>query len=212
MVIATISISSFAQIGVQAGATIASSKYEDKTAGGLNITSDSKVGFTAGVFTEVPLTTNFIFRPALNYTQKGAKVDYSSGSYKVTGKSTYNYVELPLDIIYKAAGGFFVGLGPTLSYGIGGKEKSTVSGSPLPGQNGTTEEKVKFGNDKVEDHYKPFEFSGNFLAGYQLASGLFIMLNYNMGFSNISLDPDNESVKNRYIGIRIGKMLGAAKK
>lgn len=204
MVIATISTSVFAQIGVQVGGTFASFKVEDKTTSSANQTSDSKIGFTLGVFTNVPLSTNFIFRPELNYTQKGGKVEGTFGTTSIENKLTLNYLELPLNFIYKATGGFFVGAGPALGYGIGGKAK-TKSGST------SSDEKIKFGSDENEDDLKAMEFAGNLLAGYQMENGITLTVLYNMGFSNLSHDPD-QTFKNRYFGIKIGKIFGGDKK
>ena len=201
MVLATISVTSFSQIGVQAGATIASLKSKDD-AGGSSESSSSKFGFTVGVFTNVPLSDNFIFQPSLNFTQKGGEEEQSSSGFTFKSDLVLNYLELPLNFIYKATGGFYAGVGPALAYGISGKAK--VSGTGIP----TTDEKIKFGSDA--DQIKAFEFSGNALAGYQFPGGISLTVNYNLGFSNLS-NESGGSVKNRYFGIRIGKVFGASK-
>jgi len=203
-----ISTTAFAQFGITGGATLASVKIEDQTSS-LNQSTDSKLGFTAGVFTSFPLSTNFIFRPGLNYTQKGGKVNETEGTLTSESKITLNYIELPLDFIYKAAGGFFVGAGPALAYGLSGKTKYSITGGVLPGQNTSGEDKINFGSDANNDDLKRFEFSGNLLAGYQLSNGIFLSVNYNLGFSDLSLDNDI-TFKNRYFGIRLGYMLGGA--
>lgn len=200
MVMITIVATSKAQIGVQAGATFATVKITDNTSGSGSMSTSSKVGFTVGVFTDVPLSENFIFQPALNYTQKGGKTTDTFQGITDESNLTLNYLELPLNFLYKPAGGFFVGAGPTLSYGLSGKNKETVTG----GQ--PQETTVKFGSDA--DQIKPFEFSGNLLAGYILSNGIFFSVNYNMGFSNLSND-NSEKVKNNYFGIRVGKKFGS---
>ena len=196
MVIATISTASFAQIGVQVGATLATLSAKDFD----DVDKGTKFGFTLGLFNNVPLTDNITFRPGLNFTQKGGQFKESSEK----ASFTFNYLELPLDFIYNSEGGFFVGLGPQLGYGLSGKLKYTIAGTD-------TEEDLDFGSDEGKDHFKAFEFAGNVLAGYELSNGIFISLNYNIGFSDISFDSD-ASVKNRYFGIRIGKVIGASKK
>ncbi len=202
MVIATISTGAFAQFGITGGATFSTLKFKYKTAGSLNPSIDSKIGFTLGVFTDVPLSTNFNFRPGLNYTQKGGKITETVvGGPTITStnfKMTLNYLELPLDFIYKATGGFFVGAGPSLAYLLSGKNKYS-DGSP--------DYKLKIGNDKTNDDIKAFEFGGNLLAGYQLSNGIFFSVNYNLGFSDLSLQSE-ASLKNNYFGIRVGKKFG----
>lgn len=128
---AFISTASFSQFGITGGATLASVKIDDQSSS-LNQSTDSKVGFTAGVFTNFPISTNFIFRPGLNYTQKGGKVNETQGTLTSESKLTLNYIELPLDFIYKAAGGFFVGAGPALAYGLNGKNKYSITGECFP--------------------------------------------------------------------------------
>jgi hypothetical protein len=198
MVITTISFTSFAQIGVQAGATFSSLKEKDNSGGGSQSTS-SRVGFTVGVFTDIPLSDNFNFQPSLNFTQKGGKVKESGGGFNFESDLSLNYIELPLNFLYKAAGGFFVGAGPALGYGISGKLKQSGTGVS------TTSEDINFGSGA--DEVKAFEFSGNVLAGYELPSGISFTVNYNLGFSNLSNESDG-STKNRYFGIRIGKKFG----
>jgi hypothetical protein len=205
-----ISTVAFAQFGITGGATVAQAKYKDKTGTLGSLTSKPKIGFTVGVFTEVLLSENFIFRPGLNYTQKGGKSTFTYVTRIDETTATSNYLELPLDFIYKATPGLFVGAGPSLAYGLSGKTKSTVTGSPIPGDNGTKEEKIKFGSDKTSDDSKAFEFGVNFLAGYHFTQNMFISVNYNIGVTNLSLTPDQESVRNTYFGIRLGYMLGGA--
>ena len=189
-----------AKFGVTAGITIASQKFKSS---GLSITGDSKVGFTAGVLADLGLSENFAFQPGLNFTQKGSKFTFDFGGGSETVKETLNYIELPLNFLYKAPAGsgkFFAGLGPVLGYGISGKDKS----------GGQTED-VHFGSG-ADDSYKAFEFSGNILAGYEVAGGFIVVASYNLGISNIINNPDSgDSGKNRYFGIRVGYLFGGSK-
>jgi hypothetical protein len=184
------------RFGVTAGTSIASQKFKSS---GISISGDSKVGFTAGVLADMGVTENFVFQPGLNFTQKGSKIS-SNG---VTATQTLNYIELPLNFLYNTAAGsghFFGGIGPVLGYGISGKAES----------DGESQD-IHFGNSDNDD-YKPFEFSGNILAGYEFSNGVFVSANYNHGFSNILNGGDSgESAKNSYFGIRLGYKFGAKK-
>jgi hypothetical protein len=73
--------------------------------GGVNISNmftedvDDKntvIGFNAGLFLKLPLTSNFSFQPELLYTTKGAELNYSSTL--ITGSATFTlgYIEMPL--------------------------------------------------------------------------------------------------------------------
>jgi len=73
--------------------------------GGINISNmyteevDDKntvIGFNTGLFSKLPLTSNFSFQPELLYTTKGAELNYSSSL--ISGSATFSlgYVEMPL--------------------------------------------------------------------------------------------------------------------
>lgn len=190
-----------ARFGFSAGAALAS--QSSKTSG-ISINSDSKAGFTLGVMSDISLSDAFSFQPGLNFTQKGGKFDFSDLGFPGAGDVNYtlNYLELPLNVVFKAnagSGKFFVGAGPSLGFGLSGKVKS-----------GSDEEDVNFGSN-TEDDLKPFDFGGNILAGYELSNGLFFALNYNTTLNNLSTESD-VTTRNRYFGIRIGYLLGGKKK
>ena len=186
-----------ARFGITAGTAIASQKYK---ASGINISGDSKVGFTAGLFANLGLSENFAFQPGLNFVQKGSKI--SSGG--ATATQTLNYIEVPLNVLYRTPAGsghFFGGVGPALGYGVSGTAKS----------DGESQD-VHFGSSDTDD-YKPFEFSGNILAGFEFSNGFLVSANYNHGFNNILNGGGSDaSAKNSYIGIRIGYMFGGSQK
>ena len=192
--------------GIQAGTAIASQQAKQS---GITITSDSKVGFTLGVLSDISITDNFAFQPGLNFTQKGSKFNISDGGESMEATQTLNYVELPLNFLYHAPAGkgkFFAGLGPVVNYGISGKVKVKMTGES------DVSEDVKFGNDEAEDDYKPFEIGGNILAGYEFSNGVFAAASYNAGLSNIAVGGDSDnSLKNRYFGVKIGFKFGGAK-
>jgi len=185
------------RFGVTAGTSIASQKFKSS---GITISGDSKVGFTAGVLADMGLSENFVFQPGLNFTQKGSKIS-SDG---MTATQTLNYIELPLNFLFKTAAGsgsFFGGIGPVLGYGISGKAES-----------GGESQDIHFGNGDNDD-YKPFEFSGNIIAGYEFSNGFLISANYNHGFSNILNGAGSDaSAKNNYFGIRLGYKFGGQSK
>ena len=189
-----------ARFGFSAGATLGS---QSSKSSGISINSSSKAGLTLGVMSDISLSDAFSFQPGLNFTQKGGKFDLSDLGVPGTGDVTYtlNYVEVPLNVVFKAEAGsgkFFIGAGPSLGFGISGKFKS-----------GNEEEDVNFGSNE-EDDLKPFDFGGNIVAGYELSNGLFFALNYNTTLNNLSTEND-VTTRNRYFGIRIGYLLGGKK-
>lgn len=187
--------------GITAGASFASYKATQD----ISITSKTKVGFTAGVKLNLILGKNFAFQPALNFVQKGGieKMD------EFKDKITLNYIEVPLNFVYafkSASGNFYLGAGPSLSYGISGKDKYD------DGEHKETAD-IHFGSGDNDD-LKPFEAGVNVLAGYMFKGGFLIEGNYNATLTNpvIAADSDNGKLHLRYFALRIGIMISGRKK
>lgn len=181
-----------AQFGIQAGATFYSGKA---TIDNVSAKYDTKVGFTAGIVYMTPISDNFSFMPSLNYTQKGGK--FNSGGDE--SKISLSYVDLPLNFVYTTSG-FFIGAGPDLAFGVGGKEKDSFSGQ-------SESNDIHFGSS-ADDDFKALEFSANILAGYKLDNGLFIAANYNPAISDIAPKDSGGKFHNNGFAIRIGYMFG----
>ncbi len=184
--------------GFTAGATLSKliAKFE-----GASISSQSKIGFTAGITGDIQMGKNFSFMPALNFVQKGAKS--KQDSYEST--TNLNYIEIPLNFVYRTpgqSGHLFIGAGPSFAYGISGKMKDNDPTEPM-------DAKVKFGTT-IEDDFKPLEIGANILLGYLFKNGFNIAANYNMGLNNIS-PQEGVKVHNNYFGLRLGIILAGKK-
>ncbi len=191
-----------ARIGFSAGAVLAQVKTK---ADNETHRSNSRLGFNIAVNGDVPIAGNFSFQPALIFLQKGGKESEDVIGIAVKNTISINYLELPLNLIYRSPGNkahFITGLGPSLSYALSGTVKVEQDG-----QSQTV--KIKFGNGS-DNELKKFELGGNLLAGCEFNNGLFIALNYNIGFSNISTD-SNSKWKNNYFGLRLGYFIGGNK-
>jgi hypothetical protein len=212
--------------GIHANGILANAKgeYKDDNGNTQDVEGKNRFSWKAGVFANVPLSESFSFMPQLNLLSKGTKVDqtYSDNvlgttfSINAKGESKLTYLELPLYFVYNSyseTGGFFGGVGPVVSYGLGGKENvttTTTMGSNSEKTSGSYD--VKFdGKENTEadevSHYKALDFGAGIIAGYRLANGLFINAHYNLGLSNISPDKDSK-VKNNYVGFGIGYFFG----
>jgi hypothetical protein len=190
--------SAFSQtsVGFTAGTSIATIR-SNANANGTTKTTDSKAGFTAGVLANCAITGHLSVQPALNFIQKGGESD--------NDKSTLNYLELPVNIIYNTNDhyGFFIGVGPTLSVGLSGKETYTYNGQ-------SQTDDLKFGKDK---DLKRMEFSTNASAGYRFPVGLQLAVNYNLGLTNLITHPTGgDKATIRYVGIRLGYLISSYKK
>ena len=189
--ITKISYSQKTEVGITAGVTVANVQAK---ADNESETADSKIGFTAGLFLQTSISKKVFFAPAINFVQKGFSApDMDPGE---SDKSTLNYLEVPLNVIFKSEG-FFAGAGPAISIGLSGKEKYTYNGE-------TDTDDLSFGSD--EDEIKQVEFSGNILAGYEFKNGVVFSANYNVGFSNLLNNTQDfeGTLKNRYFGFRLG--------
>ena len=194
-----------ATFGFNGGMTSAS--YKTK-ADGTTYTSKSRIGFTAGFFTDVSITKKLSFQPALQFTQKGGtdKESLDGSDYKLT--LAMDYIEIPFNFLYKFSSSkttFYIGAGPTLSFGLSGQLKLSADGEHNKAD-------VNFGNSD-EDDFKQVDRGADILAGFQFKSGVLIAVNYNMSFSNLVIHGDGEnSFHNRYFGLRIGYTLQGKKK
>jgi hypothetical protein len=196
-------LTTYAQVsfGVKAGYSSSTISADD------NDGSSRLSGFHAGVIADLSLAESFSLQPQLLYSAKGVKfkdVDINENETKVSFK--LNYLELPVNFLYKpqvGAGKLFVGAGPYLALGIGGKFEDV---------------KVKFDGKKAADldetddkiHAKALDAGANFLAGYELKNGLLFSINYSLGLTNFS--PDGDKSKNSYLGISVGYLLKSGKK
>lgn len=160
-----------------------------KDMSGNKLENDIIVGYHFGVNVQLPVASEFYFQPGLLYSTKGAKSSSGSETYKLS------YIELPLDFVYKAVlgnGYFMLGFGPYLAYGIGGKD---------------VEFQKELGTNDPLRTFKPFDAGGNLFFGYELAGGLFIQMNTQLGLLNISPDDSSNSektIKNTGYGLSLG--------
>ena len=167
----------------------------------------------------IPVHSMLSVQPGLTLIGKGGKssvVDTSIGfDLNRSVELTPMYLEIPVNLIanFEAGPGkVFVGAGPYLSFGIGGKLKAveTVFGSDITSDI-TSVGDIKFGTNSSTDkskQLKSLDFGLNFLLGYQLTNGLSINGGYGLGLTNIDADSGIEgnkaSVKNSVISVGLG--------
>ncbi len=177
---------------------------------GDKLENDMIMGYHFGVNVQLPVAPEFYFQPGLQFSTKGAEntVSILKSTYKLS------YIEMPLNFVYKGQlgnGFIMVGFGPYVAYGVGGKalyESGSVS----------SESDIEFKNEVVSGdpvlavYIKPFDAGGNVFFGYEMAGGLFLQLNAQLGMLNIRPDSyllpdDNSTLKNTGFGISLGYRL-----
>ena len=208
------------KIGLQAGTNFSTYNVEQ---GNNEQKSDSKFGFTVGAVADIDFGNSVSFRPELNFIQKGGELkstqNFNGGNIKRQDELTLSYIQLSPNFVYNFAAGsgkFFIGVGPEVALGIGGKiesEKVTTIGNTVTTVNEKND--VRFDGKKngsnADLHLKRIDLGANAVAGYTLSNGAFISAGYTAGIKNISPD-DNTSFKNSGFNIKIGYLFGGAKK
>lgn len=112
--------------------------------GGLNVVkfagdpdpkSEFNTGFSAGVFTNIPISAGFSFEPSAEFSQKGA--EYTSGNTEF--KTKISYIDLPLMARYDVTPSFGLFAGPQVSFFVDQESKIVTgsSSSTFEGDNGS---------------------------------------------------------------------------
>jgi Outer membrane protein beta-barrel domain len=167
--------------GIKAGIAFANATINQSGTGTSPSKTSARTGALGGIYLDVPLRKELIFRPGAEVVSKGArqKDDYSSYDYPII----FTYIDFPLNILYKKKfthGYLLAGGGP-------------VIGVPIKDYYGYYSYPLKT------------EFSVNGLIGYETAIGFSLNLNYTYGLSNASKDKQIISkISNRYLGIALG--------
>lgn len=175
---------------------------------GAKLENDMIIGVHAGVNAQIPIAPEFYFQPGLQFSTKGAKQTENA----ITSTYQLSYLELPLNLVYKGAlgnGFVMIGFGPYVGYGIKGKVKLEGNGS------GKIESDVEFKNvveltdPLTTPYFKALDLGGNVFAGYELASGIFLQLNSQLGMVKINPEdkrfPGGETaIKNTGFGLSLG--------
>jgi hypothetical protein len=161
-----------------------------KLSGGDKLKNDMLLGFHGGVNVQVPIAPEFYFQPGVMFAVKGAKNTYTILGAEFTDEIKLNYIEVPLNLVYKGAlgnGFVMLGFGPYLAYGISGKQV-------YKGKSVTFEKGVD---------YNAFDAGANVFAGYEMSGGIFLQLDTQFGM--LDIDPDeNSTAKNTGFGLSLG--------
>lgn len=167
--------------GIKAGFSSGNMRLKDQTQ--MTLFHDRMLpAYHAGVLADIPLSKSFVVQPALLYSVKGTKTINTfmtgmGGNEEATTSYRYNYLELPVNFLYKGEAGrgkVFAGLGPYVAYGVGGKVT-------YKGYNAGTKKsrQIKFdGEDNTnleELHANALDVGVNLLAGYEFKNGLLFL-------------------------------------
>jgi hypothetical protein len=184
--------------------------FNGKDNNGDKLENDMLLCYHAGVNIQLPLAPQIYFQPGLMYAVKGAKNSYGSllGTFKLS------YIELPLNVVYKAAlgnGYFNLGFGPYIAYGIGGKATIESSTASIK-KDVIFKNVVETGDDLSTPYFKALDAGGNIFIGFEMAAGIFLQLDAQLGMLKINPEDkrivgiftSNSVVKNTGFGISLG--------
>ena len=184
--------------------------FNGKDNSGNNLDNDLIIGYHAGLNIQFPVAPDFYFQPGVLFSLKG-----SEGSYGLlTGTYKLSYIEIPLNLVYKGLlgnGYVTLGFGPYIGYGIMGN--STLAVGPVSVETDVEYTNVvESGDQYAATHFRPFDAGGNIFFGYEMAGGLFLQLNAQLGMLKINPEDkrtpmvygDQLAVKNTGFGLSLG--------
>lgn len=161
-----------------------------KLSAGDKLENDMLLGFHGGVNVQIPIAPEFYFQPGLMFAVKGAKNTTTILGSDITDEIKLNYVEVPLNLVYKGAlgnGFVMLGFGPYVAYGISGKK--VVTGNSFSYERGVD--------------YNALDAGANIFVGFEMASGIFLQLDTQFGM--LDIDPnENNTAKNTGFGLSLG--------
>jgi hypothetical protein len=207
VLLTTLSFAQSLNFGIKAGANLSTIAYSGSLP---NITVDNKngTGYQAGVIADIGFP-QFTIQPALFFITKGGKYaeefDYTNFDQQtyvthVTGSTKYNYLELPVNFLYKlkAEPGvkIYAGGGPYVDYGLSGTSTQHATGYTTYDYSGN----ISFGSDPNKDD-KRINYGVNFIAGVELQKHFTVDLNYSLGLTSVAWGITD---KNRTLGLSVG--------
>jgi hypothetical protein len=203
-----INAKSQSQLGILGGVHGSSALYAVK-----NVTqpTDFKFGFHLGVDYKIPFENRLTFVPALSYSMMGYKVTFNLPSYPpdlLAKDNDTRMHEIDVDAllqydITKKSDHFFLRAGPSFNFVLSGHEKYNLSTGE------TIDRNMKF---SVTSGY------GRYLAGivaqvgYETSRGITIYAQYMQQLMSMNNELDGPSIRNRMVGITVGKFLLTTKK
>lgn len=139
--------------------------------GGLNVANmygdikdnTFRTSLHIGALAEVIVNDNFSVQPELLFSGQGYS-DEGMGGYS---RYKFNYLNLPVMAKYYVANNLSIEAGPQVGYLLSKKHKTDET------------------NENVDD-LNPVDFSVCFGAGYELKTGVFFQLRYNLGVTNVN--------------------------
>jgi len=213
-----------ANIGARMGVNMGTFEFSnDRFTEGYDINRSFNVMINLDV--DVPFSTVFSFRTGLGFVVKGAEFDSLQTMQHQFQDSAFsavfnlNYLEIPLFLVARAEtdffGSFFLGAGPTLSLGVGGRMDVFSEDRVTGGQGPQPRYNINWGNNPAsEGDFNPygrlrrFDLGFGAVFSYQFPRrGLTLTVSYNRGLRNLSPN-EGMNLNTNYLGFSIGFRMG----
>lgn len=175
---------------------------------GDKLENDIIIGYHAGLNIQIPIAPEFYFQPGVLFSTKGAKNETG----QLTRTINLSYIEVPMNLVYKGLLGnsyVMVGFGPYVGYAFQGKDK--YEGGSVSSENDIEFKNELDANDPITTTYfKALDAGANVFIGYEMAGGIFLQLNAQLGLLNIHPEDnrlsgdDKSEVKNTGYGLSLG--------
>ena len=188
--------------GLKAGMNVSSIS---KTEG---IDQKSKIGFNAGAFANIPLSSQFSIQPELLYNALGSKsvssFEYTLGNATTKTKDTYttslDYLSVPVMFQYNALPNLYLEAGPEFGFMLSGKNKGTATTTVTSG--GNTDTVSRSYTDKIEKkNVNTFNLGLGIGAGYYFTPNIGVTARYVAGLTSINKKSGSDSPKNNVFQI-----------
>jgi hypothetical protein len=167
--------------------------------GGLNMASvannennnvENRIAYYAGLFANIPMSSQIAIQPEVVYSSQGAKYDFGNDKLNLN----LNYVNIPVMVQAMVGRGFYGEVGPQLGILTSVSDKINDMGL------GAVE----------KDDFKSTDISFGVGLGYKGVSGFGINTRYNFGLTNIN-NSGTANIKNNVLQVGLTLQLGGSK-
>lgn len=176
--IAVSSLSFAQQFGIKGGMNV-SSLSKDAALSEQN----SKIGFYAGAFVNVPVAESFSVQPEVIYNNLGSKVKQTNALGTFEYARHFDYISVPVMFQYNATPEFYLEAGPQASFLVSTRHKAKAGNTSIS-------------NEVNKDNYNTFDFGLGLGAGYYFTKNIGITARYVAGFTDIYKNNSGDAVKN----------------
>jgi hypothetical protein len=196
------------RFGIRAGANFSKWVGDDlqviedlleKTGG--YVTTKGKTGFHAGAYVHIPISEHFSFEPGLLYSKKGYSIkgDVQVEALKLLALNAglqvqSHYIDLPLHVVAKVAGGLNIYGGPQVSF---------LTRSTLNAKLGILGISIFNRGFGITERFNRVDLGLSGGIGYAFDNGLNFRAGYEYGLSKLDKN-DNYDAYNRVVKVSMG--------